>query len=240
MVKRITKVIFVLTGTLTLGITACTTTQPSQRSDQDMSPPRLVIKQVETVITSFETLPDALYTADKRDLMEDLLGKDASAQTEAINTIAAAPQEYPPYFFYMMSDALFDQNKKDEAAFWFYAGQLRSRYDANRCGNQLQGRNTVDMLNQEYGTPINQYTFKDVDNLSLIVERVIAFEKQTPHDYDPKWVFFTPVEGALMPVDPDITPNTAKCLPQKDWPAMNARTVREYQEGFEQALAMIR
>src|SRR6266545_1135181 len=48
----------------------------------------------------------------------------------AIQAVEAAPQKYAPPVLYVLSSALFARDRKDDAAFWFYAGQLRGRFDA--------------------------------------------------------------------------------------------------------------
>jgi len=43
-----------------------------------------------------------------------------------------APENYAPPVFYALSEALLVRGEKDDAAFWFYAGQIRTRFDAHK------------------------------------------------------------------------------------------------------------
>src|SRR5688572_5798969 len=52
-----------------------------------------------------------------------------------INAVRATPENYAPPVFYALSSVLFDMGEKDDATFWFYVGQLRARFDANRCAD---------------------------------------------------------------------------------------------------------
>ena len=83
-----------------------------------------------------------------------LLKGSADEKQNAIAQVKAAPERYAPLVFYAMSEALFQDGKKDDAAFWFYAGQLRARFDANRCLD-VSARSAVGLLNQRYGMAIN-------------------------------------------------------------------------------------
>lgn len=88
-----------------------------------------------------------------------------------IDAVRANPQKYAPPAFYVLSHALFAQNQCDDAAFWFYAGQLRARYDATRCADATAG-SAVDVLNDNYGTPINQYMFQRPTELKALIPKV--------------------------------------------------------------------
>src|SRR5215831_8856005 len=85
------------------------------------------------------------------------LGKgSANEKEEAIRQIKAGPDKYAPPAFYALSYVLLQRGDKDDAAFWFYAGQLRARFDANRCAD-VSAREAVAVLNQQFGPPINEY-----------------------------------------------------------------------------------
>jgi len=58
---------------------------------------------------------------------------EESERTILVKDIKKNPQNYAPPVLYQLSETLLMQGNKDEAAFWFYAGQLRARYDALRC-----------------------------------------------------------------------------------------------------------
>lgn len=213
-------------------LAACTSTEPPPpQNSADAIMAAMGLKRVEMAVTSLDDLPREIYTEEEIGLIRDLTGDDPDRAAAAITAIKAAPASHRPYLFYMMSGALIEAGEMDEAAFWFYAGQLRSRYDSNRCGDTFATGLPVQTLNDEYGVPVNQYMFKDADKLERIVADVTAFEQATAHDYDPRWVFFVPLEGAFVAKDPDITPNTARCLPKSKWPAIHKTTISNHLKG---------
>ena len=53
---------------------------------------------------------------------------------KAIREVEAHPEMYSPLDLYGTASLLFEAGRKDEAAFWFYAAQLRARFDMNRAG----------------------------------------------------------------------------------------------------------
>ncbi len=67
--------------------------------------------------------------------LEVLEKGNAKEQQRAIERIRAGPQNFAPPVLYALANVLFERGEKDDAAFWFYAGQLRARFDANRCAD---------------------------------------------------------------------------------------------------------
>src|ERR1700761_3417818 len=45
-----------------------------------------------------------------------------------INTILKHPNDYNPKVLFALSNVLFNADRKDDASFWFYVAQLRTRY----------------------------------------------------------------------------------------------------------------
>lgn len=65
--------------------------------------------------------------------------------------------------------------KKDDAVFWFYAGQLRARYSP-----QLKGENSqLVMIFTMAGEAINAHAQKDILKMEKTVQRVLAWDEQT-------------------------------------------------------------
>jgi hypothetical protein len=75
---------------------------------------------------------------------------------------------------------------RDEAAFWFYAGQLRARFDANRCADACQTSGRCD--ESELWSPINRHLFQDLDKAQELIAKVVDWDRRTPHAYDPHWI----------------------------------------------------
>ena len=133
----------------------------------------------------YKTIDTKLATA----TIKLLQSKSKASQDKAIKAIEAAPDRYAPPVLYQLSATLFQRAEKDKAAFWFYAGQLRGRYDANRCGD-LSARSAIAVMNDQFGQPINQYMymFSNLSKLEKVVPEVLAWDKKTAHNYDQRWI----------------------------------------------------
>ena len=52
-------------------------------------------------------------------------------QQDVLALLRTQPSKFQPPVLYAVSQTLWQAGEKEEAAFWFYAGQLRARIDAN-------------------------------------------------------------------------------------------------------------
>ena len=139
----------------------------------------------------YEIAPQGEYaqidTRISRDVIR-MLGKGSSSEREAaIAAVKAHPENYAPPVFYALSGVLFSAGEKDDAAFWFYAGQLRARIDATICADSSAGE-AVWALNNRYGPQINVYAFQDMDKLKQLVPKVVAWERGLAYRYDRRWI----------------------------------------------------
>ena len=79
---------------------------------------------------------------------------------------------------------LFLHGKKDDAVFWFYAAQLRVRYQlAFEKGDRGQ---LLTVMLMTIGPPINNYAFQDVANLDRILVRVLEWDKKVANPFRDK------------------------------------------------------
>lgn len=173
---------------------------------------------------------------DTRVAREAIDALSSGAQDRKARTIAAvtaAPEKYAPPVFYALSRALFEQDKKDEGAFWFYAGQLRARFDANRCAD-ASARQAVSLLNREYGGPVNKHAMQDLAKLEKLVERVVDWDRRTPHQYDHRWINLHGM-GAMLSAQEGAKPAPLS-LPKSDWAAIADKTRQDYLSGFRKAM----
>ncbi|MBY0356891.1 MAG: hypothetical protein K2W82_02735 [Candidatus Obscuribacterales bacterium] len=170
--------------------------------------------------------------------MQELTQSNEKVKAKRIAEILAAPDKYAPPVFYVLSNQLFDQGKKDEAAFWFYAGQLRARCDANRCAD-VTAREGVAVLNQEYGTGINQYMFQHVAALKELVPKVVEWDSKTPHNYDVRWINLhgmQAMQASLGGADQKAKPEPLS-LPKSEWAQIEKDTRQQYLDGFNAMLS---
>ncbi|MFT4163493.1 hypothetical protein [Shinella sp.] len=166
--------------------------------------------------------------------MKQLTQGTEEERIRTARAVIASPQNYAPPVFYVLSSLLFASGLKDEAAFWFYAGQLRARFDANRCAD-VSARSAVSVLNDRYGTPINQYTFKNPDKLAALVEKVIKWDRDTPHNYDHRWINLSGM-GAATSAMGKASPGTPLSLPEGQWETIAEKTRTDYLNGLREAL----
>lgn len=173
--------------------------------------------------------------------LQTLASGSIADKTKVIATIERDAKDYAPPAFYALSKALFDEGRKDEGAFWFYAGQLRGRFDANRCAD-ASARDAIDVLNDEYGTPINQYMFQRPRELAKLVDRVVEWDRKTPHNYDPRWINLHGMNAMTAAMSGKVPTNAAASMsiPASQWAEIEEQTRADYVSGFKEAMAQLK
>lgn len=167
--------------------------------------------------------------------IEQLLGKKKKKAASAAEKVEANPSRYSPPVFYAMSAYLFNEGEKESAMRWFYAGQVRARYDANRCSDK-SAASAVGVLNQQFGMQINQYAFQEagIEVLEKTVREAVSWSLEIPHEYDQRWINLHGM-GAFTGSGSNET-----SLPESEWEEIRQATHKEYLEGFEQALKQLK
>lgn len=160
---------------------------------------------------------------------------------QAIESIKASPDRYAPPVFYLLSKVLFEDGKEDEGAFWFYAGQLRARFDANRCAD-ISAREAVAVLDQQFGSPINQFMFKRLTQLEELVPRVVEWDRKTPYNYDHRWINLHGMDAMISGLDADSSGGkpASLSLPREQWNEIAEKTRADYLAGFRAAIVRIK
>ena len=85
-----------------------------------------------------------------------------------------------PAQFYILAEKLFAAGKKDEAVFWYYAGQLRYRVYLLVNKDKLDPSGDPALfasLSEEVGRPINEYAFGDIPQLAKTIAAVITWDQ---------------------------------------------------------------
>lgn len=177
--------------------------------------------------------PSGIYkTIDVRladDTIKALHDYQGEARGKIINTILAKPENFAPPVLYVLSSVLFDDDRKDEAMFWFYAGQLRGRIDATICADKT-ARVAIAEMNQRLGPRINGYAFKNISKLTNSVERVLAWEEQTPCNYDRRWINL----HGMAAVNGET--NSPLSAPKEQWETIRKQTRDQYRSAFHEAI----
>lgn len=98
--------------------------------------------------------------------------------------VAAAPGIHPAGL-YVLAGKLFADGQKDEAVFWFYAGQLRYRVHL-MCHKDLDPSGDPALfgaLSETVGRPLNEYAFGDIEDLVATIDKVLAWDAATPNTF---------------------------------------------------------
>ncbi|HYJ52855.1 MAG TPA: hypothetical protein VEW04_06760 [Allosphingosinicella sp.] len=109
-------------------------------------------------------------------------------QTLALDALIRIIPDQHPSFYYVLAQRLFAADRRDEAVFWFYAGQLRYRIRLS-CHPDLRPDTEPALfgsLHETVGRPINEYGFGDLPALIATLERVLAWDAETRNGFEPK------------------------------------------------------
>ena len=153
-----------------------------------------------------------------------------AANTGLVDTIVNHPNDYNPMVFFILSRVLFKAGHKDDAAFWFYVAQLRTRYDFARC-NDPSCAGVPAQLTSIFGPEINQYAIPRADLLVKIVNSVIEFVKTNNENYDQRWINLDGL-NVLKTNDGGADKEIVMSKPRKDWPEIKNQTIKSYSEDF--------
>ena len=167
--------------------------------------------------------------------VEILTKGTAEARQQVIERIKAYPENFAPPVFYVLSAVLFNDGKKDEALFWFYAGQLRARFDANRCAD-VSAEGAVELLNDQFGPPINRYAFRDIPTLEKLVPRVVDWDQKTPHSYDQRWINLHGMGAMMSGLSLSEAEQQEFSLPKEQWDEIAEKTRADYLSDFMEVL----
>jgi hypothetical protein len=110
-------------------------------------------------------------------------------ETLSIEQLRNGIENQHPSYFYILAGKLFASGKKDEAVFWFYAGQLRYRVYllVNKDKLKPSGDPAVfASLSEEIGRPINEYAFGDIPQLAKTIDAVLAWDKSHSNPLTPR------------------------------------------------------
>jgi hypothetical protein len=119
--------------------------------------------------------------------------------------IASVEREHPAAY-YLLAKRLFQEDQKDEAVFWFYAGQIRYRSrlmshpDLPKDGEPA----LFGSLSEVVGRPLNQYAFGDIPKLATIIDRALAWDAAHASPFAPKGKTHDDVRAGLEKMKADV------------------------------------
>lgn len=105
---------------------------------------------------------------------------DASISIAAAQELVGNPANLKePLQLFSPAFTFFQNGKRDEGVFWFYAAELRTRQQMI-VENGDRGQLLL-VMQMTMGGPINNYAFQDTTNLDHILDRVLEWDKKTPN-----------------------------------------------------------
>jgi hypothetical protein len=158
--------------------------------------------------------------------------------------LEAHPEKGAPPLLFAMGRALFDGGRKEDGAFWYYAGMLRGRFDARRCADPSVG-DTVTVMIRTYGPPISKWAYLDLDAMEKRIDRVVRWDEKTPREYDHRWINLNGIGAILsgLPGRDGVVGSMAPrklSVPESEWPAIEKKTRDEFVATFRELLADMR
>ncbi len=178
--------------------------------------------------------PTGVYTQiDTRaeiQLIGNLQSGGGNQKKEAAREIMAHPGKYCPAVFFSLAAYLFYDGRTNDAIFWMYAGRIRTRFDIRRCTDETVA-DALEVLNQQLPELLRLAQFEDLKNARRIMEDALAWDRETPYDYDPRWIALHGL-GAFRPAadQPSAEPLT---IPEKKWAALAEKNRKEYLADFK-------
>ena len=104
----------------------------------------------------------------------------AIAIAAAKEVIADKDQVKEPLMLFAPSMVLYQHGARDEAVFWFYAAQLRTRY---QLVFEQGDRGQLLMVMMMVAPGINNYAFQDVARFNRTLDQVLEWDRKTPNPY---------------------------------------------------------
>jgi hypothetical protein len=156
-------------------------------------------------------------------------------QTKLVDSVLKSPNKYIPPVLFALSNALLLRNENDKGTFWFYAAQLRARYDVNRCSDKTA---TAAAYNQTFGLEINLYAFDHIDKLKKIIKEVIEFVKTNDELYDQRWINLSGMDAMNASLNKEDNKKNLS-VDKREWPKIKAETIKSYGDDFYEAMASL-
>lgn len=108
-----------------------------------------------------------------------------NVSSQTVQQLQAGIEQKHPAAYYVLAKRLFESGARDEAVFWFYAGQIRWR--AYLMGNPQLPRDgdpaLFASLSEVVGRPLNEYAFGDIPALVKIIDRALEWDAKNPDSY---------------------------------------------------------
>lgn len=145
-----------------------------------------------------------------------------------IDKVLDHPENYNPTVLYALAWQLFRQGHHKTALFWNYAAQLRAHSDAAKSGDDTSA-GFIPKIDQRLGRHIAKYAHDHRQQAEEAVTKVLAWDQQTPRNYDPRWI-------ALQGVDAFYKKQVA-FADKSQWEQIDAETRAGFADMIEKQLS---
>jgi hypothetical protein len=104
------------------------------------------------------------------------------------DALKAGIEQNHPAAYYILASKLFASGKKEEAVFWFYAGQLRYRFYLKATPDLPPSGDPAlfASLSETVGRPLNEYAFGDIPRLAKTIDDVLQWDASHENGFTSK------------------------------------------------------
>lgn len=147
--------------------------------------------------------------------------------------IKANSDKYCPAVFFSLATYLFNIDKTDDALFWLYAGRIRAQYDIKRCTDETVVGG-YEELNMSVPELLKGIQFENMEKTKEIVKKAIKWDKETPLNYDPRWIALHGMGAFLNGADDKNKKDPVLIIPEKEWKDLAEKNRKEYWDALQE------
>lgn len=153
---------------------------------------------------------------------------------EAINAFKRNPEKYIPPTFYLVGIYLFNEGEKNEGVSWLLKGELRGKFDANRCAD-ISARSATGIFYNKVPPDMKDYIrwLLTQERLMQMVNEAIDWDRNTPYQYDERWINLHGISALRSDLRGEANNDVVFSLPKEEWPQIAEKTRQEYLKKFE-------
>lgn len=211
---------------LAVCLTACVTVSKDGK-------PRNVVSPNETQLELSRALNELKgdYAGIDFEKTENTIKRIDEGDMNVIKDVMNDPNKFVPPVLMAYAEQVFVAGHPDVAMFWYYTAQLRARSDANKSLDKSVHQG-VTTLGIRYGTKIGSYAEQHLDQLEMVMQKVLSWDEQSERNYNPKWVVLLGEEAKFS--------QKIRFVDPKRYKQIDAETRRGWKLGFESALRQLR
>jgi hypothetical protein len=106
---------------------------------------------------------------------------DAKVASAAAREVLANPEQLKePVMLFLPAIVLYRHGAREDGVFWFYAAQLRTRY---QLASEQGDRGQLMMVMMMTAAGINNYAFQDIARFNRTLDRVLEWDRKTPNPH---------------------------------------------------------